>query len=48
MRQTRLVKKTRKPREIREVLSLDPRDPDVQRAKRLMLELRSETTNHAA
>lgn len=38
MRQTRIEKKMRRPREMDEVLSFDPRDPDVQRAKRLVLE----------
>jgi hypothetical protein len=49
MKQTRIMKKVSRPRETSEVLSLDPRDPDVQRAKRLLLEsVRPDPTKHAA
>jgi hypothetical protein len=49
MRQTRIEKKPRRPRETDEVLSLDPRDPDVQRAKRVMLDpVRGDPPNRAA
>jgi hypothetical protein len=37
MRQTRNQKRTRRPRHSDEALPLDPRDPDVLRAKRLPL-----------
>jgi hypothetical protein len=38
MRQTRIQKKARRPGEHGEALPLDPRDPDVLRAKRLLVD----------
>ena len=48
MRQTRIQKKAQRPRQHGEALQLDPRDPDVLRAKRLLLESARPAMKHPA